>query len=220
MDMDRREIYSLTGLVVRIDVSEHSSGVQFTIESASAATAVLRPCNREAKEFAASLSAGDKLLLTAGTPDSVLHGTLTVVRWSPAQRMLVIDNPQLEYTQRRMEFRVPAAIPVDVMVPDPDEPSGARLVRGVTHDLSQGGVACTVPDVSIPEGTDVVLVLHTESQPILMVVRSKGVHPVAKSTFRAQIEQITPFDQTVLAAELRRFEVAKVGNSRTMAVSR
>jgi len=218
--MDRREIYSLTGSIVRIAAPEHSTVLLFSVESAAATMAVLRPCNREAKEFAASLSEGTKLRLTAGASDGVLHGTLTVARWSPAQRMLIVDNPPLEYTQRREAFRVPAAIPVDVMVPDLDEPSGARLVRGVTHDLSQGGMSCTVPGVSIPEETDVVVVMHTERQPIVMVVRTKGAHPDVKSTFRARIEQITPFDQTLLAAELRRLEVAKVSTTRAMAVSR
>jgi hypothetical protein len=47
-----------------------------------------------------------------------------------------------------------------------------------------------------------------------------GAHPDVGSTFRARFEQITPFEQTVLSAELRRLEVAKVSTSRSMATAR
>jgi hypothetical protein len=212
--MDRREIYSLTGSIVRIAVPGNGGVRLFSVESAANTMAVLRPCNRESKDFAAALDPGTELHLTAGASDGVLHGTLRVQRWSSSRRMLVVDNPPLEYTQRRDAYRVPAALAVDVLVAAADEASGACLVRGVTHDMSQGGLSFTVPGLTIVADTEVVLVLHTERRPILVVVRVLGTHPDVRATFRARFEQITPFDQTVLAAELRRLEVAKVSTSR------
>ncbi len=218
--MDRREIYSLTGSIVRIALPDSGSVMLFSVESAANSMAVMRPCSVESKRFAASLEPGTKLHLTAGASDGVLHGTLTVARWSSAQRMLVVDNPPLEYTQRRDAFRVPAAMAVDVMVADSDSPAGARLVRGVTVDLSQGGLAFTVGGASFDMGDAVVLLLHTERQPVLIVARVLGAHPDVRSTFRVRFEQINAFEQTVLAGELRRREVAKVSTSRRAVAAR
>jgi hypothetical protein len=226
--MDRREIYSLTGSIVRVAASDGGPVVLFSVESAAGDMAVLRPCNRQSKEFAAALEPGAPLQLTAGAFDGVLHGTLRVSRWSPSQRMLVVDNPPLTYTQRRESYRIAAAIPVDVAIADVDVLGrpGLRLVRGVTHDVSQGGLSFTVSGLEdlapfdasdgsrAATSTTVAMVLHTERRPILVVAEVLGVHPDVRSTYRARFDQVTPFDQTVLAAEIRRLEVAKVGTAR------
>jgi c-di-GMP-binding flagellar brake protein YcgR len=216
--MDRREIYTLTGSIVRIAAPDGASVLLFSVESAAADMAVLRPCNSESKEFAKALDPGTELQLTAGTSDGVLHGRLRVQRWSPAQRMLVVDNPPLEFTQRREAFRVRAQVPVEVLVTDAEVPEGARTVSGATHDLSPGGCSFTVTGVMFEPGTRVLLVLRTQRQPILAVAEVLGRHPDARNTFRARFDQITPFDQTVLSAELRRLEVAKVNTPRMAGV--
>lgn len=218
--MDRREIYSLTGSIVRIAAPSGGEVLLFSVESAASTMAVLRPCNSSSKEFARSLDPGTELQLTAGTSDGVLHGLLKVDRWSPAQRMLVVDNPPLEFTQRREAYRVHANVPVEVFVPDPEVPAGGRMVAGTTHDLSQGGCSFTVADVELARGTETLLVLRTQRQPIIVVVEVLGRHPDVRNTHRARFSQITPFDQTVLSAELRRLEVAKVSTSRGMVGAR
>jgi hypothetical protein len=218
--MDRREIYSLTGSIVRISAPGNTEVHLFSVESAAASMAVLRPCNSASKEFAKALPPGTELQLTAGTSDGVLHGTLRVERWSPAQRMLVVDNPPLEFTQRRDAFRVHANVPIEVLVADAAAPEGARTVRGTTHDLSQGGCSFTVAGVTFERGTEVLLVLRTERRPIIVAVEVLGRHPDVRHTFRSRFSRINPFDQTVLSAELRRLEVAKVSTTRGMAVAR
>lgn len=215
--MDRREIYSLTGSIVRIAAPDGGPVVLFSVESAASAMAVLRPCNSASKEFAAALAPDDVLLLTAGASDGVLHGTLRVQRWSSAQRMLVVDNPPLEYTQRRESFRVMGTLRVDLIVPDPAAPGGAAEVRGVTRDLSLGGVSFTLPEhAPSPMDHEHLLVLHTETGPIVTVVEIMGPQPDLRHTWRARFVQLTPFDQTVLAAQVRRLEVAKVATTRTI----
>jgi len=221
--MDRREIYSLTGSIVRIAAPDDGAVLLFSVESAADTSAVLRPCNRESRDFAAGLEPGASLQLTAGASDGVLHGRLRVTRWSAGQRMLVVDNPSLEFTQRREAYRVPATVAVDVLVADDettDPPGGARLVRGTTRDLSQGGCAIALPGVALVRGQLLVIVLHTERQPILLVVEVLGPQPDVRHTYRTRFHQVTPFDQTVLAAELRRLEVAKVSTGRNMVASR
>ncbi|MFN8020902.1 MAG: PilZ domain-containing protein [Acidimicrobiales bacterium] len=215
--MDRREIYSLTGSIVRIATPGGGQVVLFSVESAASTMAVLRPCNSASKEFARTLSPGDVLHLTAGASDGVLHGTLKVERWSPAQRMLIVDNPPLEYTQRRESFRVAGTLPVDLLLRDPDDPSSTVLVRGTTRDLSLGGLSFTLPDGALPPaGHECLLVLHTETRPIIVVVEIMGAHPDARAAHRARFVQVNPFEQTVLAAQVRRLEVAKVATSRNV----
>ena len=219
--MDRREIYSLTGSIVRIADPNDGGGRLFSVESAADTSAVLRPCDREAKDFAAGLVPGAVLQLTAGTPNGALHGQLRVTRWSPAQRMLIVDNPQLASTQRREAHRVAAAIPVDVLIPcaaSPSEPESesapntvltARSVRGTTRDLSQGGCALVLPGEELVRNQLFVCVLHTERQPILVVLEVLGPQSDVRHAYRTRFHQIAPFDQTVLAVELRRLEMAK-----------
>ncbi|MCB1000387.1 MAG: PilZ domain-containing protein [Acidimicrobiales bacterium] len=212
--MDRREIYSLTGSIVRITAPDDGVVWLFSVESAAGTMAVLRPCNTGSKEFAKAVEPGTELALTAGTSDGVLHGLLTVQRWSPGQRMLVVDNPPLEFSQRRESFRVRAAVPVEVLV-------GARLVRGTTHDLSQGGGAIALPaDVDVAVGDELLVVVRTERRPILVAAAVLGRHPDVRNAVRTRFVQITPFDQSVLAAEIRRLEVAKVSTARQMLSSR
>lgn len=212
--MDRREIYSLTGSIVRIAAPDDGAVLLFSVESAAGTMAVLRPCNSASKEFAMGLAPGDELLLTAGAFDGVLHGRLRVERWSPAQRMLMVDNPPLEYTQRRESYRVAASIPVVAVVTDPSLPERARMVRGTTHDLSQGGCAITLPGEALVAGRELLAVLTTQRQPIMSVVTVLGPHPDVRHTWRCRFDQLTPLDQTVLAAELRRLEVAKASAGR------
>ncbi|MEZ5251771.1 MAG: hypothetical protein R2713_21965 [Ilumatobacteraceae bacterium] len=211
--MDRREIYSLTGSIVRITASDDGVVWLFSVESAAGTMAVLRPCNTGSKEFAKAVEPGTELALTAGTSDGVLHGLLTVQRWSPGQRMLVVDNPPLEFSQRRESFRVRAAVPVEVLVgarscvgppttsprAAADRPAGRRR-RGRGRRVARGGADRATTD---PRGGRRA---RTPSR------RAQAV--------RTRFVQITPFDQSVLAAEIRRLEVAKVSTARQMLSSR
>ena len=58
--------------------------------------------------------------------------------------------------------------------------------------------------------------LHTETGPIVIVVEIMGPQPDVRHTWRARFVQLTPFDKTVLAAQVRRLEVAKVATTRTI----
>ncbi len=212
--MDRRELYSLTGSIVRISAPGDDRVLLFSMESAAGDSAVLRPCNSESRDFASVLEPGAPLTLTAGAFDGVVHGDLTVDRWAKGPRMLLVNNPPLEFAQRREAFRVRASIPVEVLVADPSSPAGSRMVRGETYDLSLGGCAVTAAGAQLEAGASTLMVLHTERQPIIVVVEVLGRHPDAKHTFRVRLTQVNPFEQTVLSAELRRLEVSKVSAQR------
>lgn len=212
--VDRRELYSLTGSIVRIGRADSTSSValvrEFTVESAADTTAVLRPCDREAKEFAAVLQNGDRLRLTAGTADGVLEGTLIVDRWLVSSRMLMVNNPALTFAQRRDFFRVPVALPVELGLV---REGAVRLVTGTTNDMSQGGCSLVIRE-PVLEGERAAAAVHFESRSVLAVVQIVGVSPDRRATVRARFDQITPYDRSTLATELRRYEVARVRTTR------
>ncbi len=204
--MDRRELYSLTGSYVRISApGDHRVSV-FTVDSASGDVAVLRPCDRKAKQFASEREPGSELVLSAVAPGGVLNGKLRVDRWSPSQRMLIVDNPRLVFSQRRQASRVKAEIPVEVYVPDPGEPAGVRMLTGETIDVSRGGCAFALTDHRLEEGVELVLVLCIENHPVVVTVEVLGPHPDVEAANRGRFVRITPGDQRMLAAELGRLE--------------
>ena len=82
---------------------------------------MIRPCNGAAKVFARTRPEGQQLAVTAGTSDGVLHGTITVERYLISSRMLMIDNPPLEFEQRRESFRVSVVLPITLGLPRGDE---------------------------------------------------------------------------------------------------
>jgi hypothetical protein len=204
--MDRRELYSLTGSFVRISAPGDDRVALFTVDSASGNVAVLRPCDRKAKEFASEREPGSDLVLSAAAPGGVLNGKLRVDRWSPAQRMLIVDNPGLVFSQRRQASRVRAEIPVEVYVPDPAEPAGVRMLTGETIDVSRGGCAFALTDHQLAEGVEVVLVLCIDHHPVVVVATVLGAHPDVEAANRCRFVRITPNDQRMLAVELGRLE--------------
>jgi PilZ domain len=204
--MNRRELYSLTGSNVRLTDYESGEVFAFSVESAAETTSVLRPCTTEAKAFASSTKHDQVLKLTAGTADGVLYGWLKVDRWLVSSRMLLANNPPLEFAQQRDSFRVAATVSLDVAVVRGDE---VRLSRGATINLSHGGVAFTLKSEVLLEGELVGVVLHTESRSVPAVIRVLGTVPEVKGSFRAKIEQIAPLDQSVYSSELRRLEVSR-----------
>jgi hypothetical protein len=211
--VDRRELYSLTGSVVRIVAAGLPSGCaahQFTVESAADTTAVLRPCDREAKEFAAALPAGQRLRLTVGASDGVFEGNLVVDRWLVASRMLLVNNPPLSFAQRRDYFRVAVNLPIDLGLV---REGAVQMITGTTNDVSQGGCSMMVRDELIV-GELAAAVVHFDERAVLAVVQIVGVPVDRKGATRARFDQITPFDRTALATELRRYEVARVRTGR------
>jgi c-di-GMP-binding flagellar brake protein YcgR len=207
--MDRRELYNLSGSVVRVTDPADGAAYLFSVDAAANSNAVLRPCSTESKDFAAELAAGTALAVVAQTLDGVLRGSATVVRWSPAERVLVVDNPPLEFTQRRSAYRVPAQVDVEVLVTDVTAPAGVRLVRGRSTDLSLTGCSFTLPGEDLPVGTETFLVLRAERTPLLFVIEVCGRRADSRHAHRCRFVQIHPYEQTALAAEVRRLEVAK-----------
>jgi hypothetical protein len=212
--VDRRELYSLTGSVVRIVAADSTSSSalvhEFTVESAADTTAVLRPCDRDAKEFAAGLANGERLRLTAGTADGVLEGMLVVDRWLVSSRMLMVNNPVLTFAQRRDFFRVAVSLPVDLGLV---REGAVRLVTGTTNDMSQGGCSLVIRE-PVVEGERAAAAVHFEDKSVLAVVQILGVSPDRRAPVRARFDQITPYDRSTLATELRRYEVARVRTTR------
>lgn len=210
--MDRRELYTLTGYIIRITDPATGRVHLFSVESAANDKAMIRPCNSEAKAFATSRAEGEQLAVNAGTSDGVLHGTITVERYLISSRMLMIDNPPLEFEQRRESFRVVVALPITLGIPRGDE---LVMVNATTLDVSQGGFAVTFADDTMPSMGDLLpAVLQAPGETVVAVVEMLGQHPDRKATMRARFHQIAPLDQTLLAADLRRVEVTKVRTSR------
>jgi hypothetical protein len=210
--VDRRELYTLTGSIIRITDPESHRVHLFSVESAANDKAMIRPCNSEAKAFATSRPEGQQLAVTAGTSDGVLHGTVTVERYLVSSRMLMIDNPPLEFEQRRESFRVVVALPITLGLPRGDE---LVMVNALTLDVSQGGFAVTFPDADLPATGELLpAVLQAPAETVVAVVEMLGMHPDRKATMRARFHQIAPLDQTLLAADLRRVEVTKVRTQR------
>jgi hypothetical protein len=211
--VDRRELYTLTGSIIRITDPESHRVHLFSVESAANDKAMIRPCNSEAKAFATSRREGEQLAVNAGTSDGVLHGVITVERYLVSSRMLMIDNPPLEFEQRRESFRVVVALPITVGLPRGDE---LVMVNATTLDVSQGGFAVTFADAQQLPATGELLpaVLQAPAETVVAVVEMLGMHPDRKATMRARFHQIAPLDQTLLAADLRRIEVTKVRTQR------
>jgi PilZ domain len=208
--VDRRELYTLTGSIVRIagsDAARPDAGVHlFTVESAAGTTAVLRPCDPDAKQFAASLPAGAHLRLTVGASDGVFEGTLTVDRWLVSSRMLMVNNPPLTFAQRRSFFRVPVNLPIELgLVRD----GTIEMVAGITSDISQGGCSVVLRDPVI-EGELAAAFVHLDEVVLIAVVQILCVVSDRRMPVRVRFDQITPFDRSALATELRRYEVARV----------
>jgi hypothetical protein len=210
--VDRRELYTLTGSIIRITDPESHRVHLFSVESAANDKAMIRPCNSVAKAFATLRTAGEQLAVNAGTSDGVLHGTITVERYLISSRMLMIDNPPLEFEQRRESFRVVVALPITLGIPRGDE---LVMVNATTLDVSQGGFAVTFADDTMPATGDLVpAVLQAPGETVVAVIELLGMHPDRKATMRARFHQIAPLDQTLLAADLRRVEVTKVRTNR------
>lgn len=210
--MDRRELYSLTGSMVRI-VRADAPGTgahHFTVESAADTTAVVRPCDREAKEFAADLVAGDRLRLTVGAADGVLEAVLVVDRWLPSSRMLMVNNPPLAFAQRRNFFRVPVVLPIELGLVRDGEVHG---VEGTTVDVSQGGCSLVLRE-SVHDHELAAAVLRFDTRVIVTVVQFLGVTADRRAPVRARFDQIAPADRTALGTELRRHEVNRVRTAR------
>ncbi len=222
--MDRRELYTLTGSIIRVTDPESPHVHLFSVESAANDKAMIRPCNGAAKVFARTRPEGQQLAVTAGTSDGVLHGTITVERYLISSRMLMIDNPPLEFEQRRESFRVSVVLPITLGLPRGDE---LVLIDATTVDVSQGGFAVTFAEttndtpVGAPGGDCVPstgellpAVLQAPAETVVSVVEVLGPHPDRRATLRMRFHQISPLDQTLLAADLRRIEVAKVRTHR------
>jgi hypothetical protein len=208
-NVDRRELYGMTGSVVRVVRSTDASGAVahlFTVESAAGGTAVLRPCDRPAKAFAAALQHGELLTLTAAASDGVLGATLVVDRWLLAGRMLLVNNPPLSFAQRRDSFRVPVTLPVDLGLV---RNGTMRLVSGTTNDVSQGGCSMIVREF-LREGEMAAVAIRFEDRTVMSVVQIVGVPPDRRAPIRARFDQMTPFDRSALSANLRRHETARV----------
>ena len=197
---------------MRVSAASADEVFLFSVESAANDKAMLRPCNTESKQFATSRGAGERLRITAGTTDGVLRGQITVDRYLVASRMLMVDNPPLEFDQRRVWFRVAASLPVDVAMSRGED---LLLTRALTLDVSQGGMAVIMSIEPLPNAGDLVgVVLHAPGQPVVAVVEVLGAHPDKRSTVRMRFHQISPLDQTLLASDLRRIEVTKVRTPR------
>ena len=133
-----------------------------------------------------------------------------VDRWLAASRTLMVNNPALSFAQRRDYFRVAVTLPIEVgLVRD----GTVQFVAATTVDMSQGGCAFTVREEVI-EHELAVVVVRLEERAVLAVLQIVGVSPDRKVPVRARFYQITPYDRTALATELRRYEVARVRTGR------
>ena len=170
----------------------------------------MRPCDREAKEFAAALAPNDRLRLTVGAADGVLEATLVVDRWLPSSRMLMVTNPPLTFAQRRNFFRVPVVLPIELGLVRDGEVWG---VEGNTVDVSQGGCSLVLRE-QVTEHELAAAVLRFDERAVVAVVEFLGVTADRRAPVRARFDQITPADRTALGTELRRHEVNRVRTAR------
>lgn len=217
--MDRRELYSLTGSIVRISRAGVPGVHQFSVESAADGKAVLRPCERAGKDLASGLRQGDRLHLTAGTHDGVLRGELTVDRWQVAQRMLIVDNPPLVFMQQRESFRVPIGLPVELVGLTHDATAAPAVavpatVSGTTIDVSDGGFSAVFRDPVLGTGPTAV-VLRLPDTAIVCVADVREIVHDRRAAVRARFVQMIPAHASALSAELRRAEVARVRTARS-----
>jgi c-di-GMP-binding flagellar brake protein YcgR len=140
-------------------------------------------------------------------PDGAYVADVEVTGWSPSRRVLtVVHRGTLEFVQRRAVFRVPVAVPVELLV---ERDGDLVAAEGSTIEMSTAGFSVPLTRDLRP-GEQASAVLRLPGEPVMAVVRVVMPGATAKLPTRVRIDEIERTDLARLTTFLRRAEVRRV----------